>query len=64
MFALLRSFVGFQTQSLSNIYWARPLVNNSDENYHASGYNITDVGTYDSHDSPITDWRVMEMDEY
>jgi hypothetical protein len=49
-------------QSLANIYWAGPVVVSDEDSTY--GGNLGTVESYDSHDSPITDWRVSEMDEY
>ena len=68
MFALIQALQSRskpQFQSLVNIYWAGPVVVNDEDSYYSTyGVNQGTVGSYDSHDSPITDWRVSEMDEY
>ena len=67
MFALLQALQGQRKllrQSLVNIYWAGPVVVNDEDDYYSTySVNHGRVGSYDGHDSPITDWRVSEMDE-
>jgi hypothetical protein len=68
MFALIRALQSpskLPCQSLANIYWAGPVVVNDEDSYYSTySVNHGTVGSYDSHDSPVTDWRVSEMDEY
>ena len=68
MFALIQALQSHRKplcQSLVNIYWAGPVVVNDEDSYYSTySVNQGSVGSYDSHDSPITDWRVSEMDEY
>jgi hypothetical protein len=45
------------------MYWAGPVINPDSDEHESGERTTTDVGTYDSHDNPIIDWRVMEMDE-
>ena len=39
-------------------------MNDNGYNEESSGAISGNVGSYDSHDNPVTDWRVTEMDDW